>query len=310
MALVIGHRGAGPAAENTLEGIRSAALCKADMVEVDVRLSGDGVLVLMHDETVDRTTGSEGRVEDLGIEALEKLRASGLKIPTLKEALSLTRELGLGLVVEMKEEGLEEQIAEILKGTESLVTSFYHASLREVKELSDLRTGIIISSLPVKPVKLALWAEADAIFPKRTSPRLFKDAHRHGISVFPWTINKREEAAWLFRIGADGIVTDNPCLMRDVADEPVRATGQSNCEYYPCHHFPEQDCTHCFCPMYPCKDPDLGRFVKTKRGKRVWTCIDCRIVHRPEMAKYLKEHPETTTAKLKAMQNDHDSPDY
>ncbi|MDM7935058.1 MAG: cysteine-rich small domain-containing protein [Methanothrix sp.] len=225
----------------------------------------------------------------------------GEGIPTLAEGLALAGELGLGLVVEMKEEGLEELVAEELKGSRSMVTSFYHSSLREIKELSDIRTGIIISSLPLRPVELALWARADAIFPKRVSPRLFKEAHRHGIEVYPWTINNEQEASWLLRIGADGLVTDDPCLIRGVADRPVTSTGKDNCEYYPCHGLPGQDCTHCFCPLYPCRDPELGRFVRTSRGKRVWTCIDCLLVHLPEVARYLEEHPEADTSRLKAI---------
>jgi glycerophosphoryl diester phosphodiesterase len=300
MALVIGHRGAlSLAPENTLEGIRIAKKCKADLVEVDARLSKDGILVLMHDETVDRTTKGHGKVEDL---SLEDLKALG--VPTLREAAFYAQELHLGLVVEMKEEGIEALVAEELKDSSAIVSSFYHSSLREIKELSSLQTGIIISSLPVRPIELALWAKADSIFPKRTNPRLFKDAHRHGILVYPWTINDKDEAAWLLRLGADGLVTDDPCIIREVADLPPKATAKGNCEYYPCHHFEGQECTHCFCPLYPCKDQELGRFVRTKRGKRVWTCIDCKLVHRAKAAKYLSTHPLATTEDLKRLDRD------
>ncbi len=261
-----------------------------------MRLSKDGTLVIMHDETVDRTTRGQGKVEDLSLEDLKNLG-----VPTLKEATALAQELDLGLVVEMKEEGIEALVAEDLKGSNALVSSFYHQSLREIKELSNLKTGIIISSLPVKPVELAQWAGADAIFPRRTSPRLFKDAHRHGILVYPWIVNDKEEAGWLLRLGADGLVTDDPCAIREVADLPPTATEKGNCEYYPCHHFEGQVCTHCFCPLYPCKDQELGRFVRTKRGKRVWTCIDCRLVHRPKAAQYLTDHPEAATEDLKCL---------
>jgi glycerophosphoryl diester phosphodiesterase len=297
MALVIGHRGArARAPENTLEGIRAAARCRADLVEVDVRLSRDGSLVLMHDETVDRTTRGSGKVEELSLAEL-----GSLGVPSLDEALALARDLGLGMVVEMKEEGLEELVVEALDESQATITSFYHSSLREIKKLSDLETGIIISSLPVRPVELALWAEADAIFPKRVNPNLFKVAHRHGLRVYPWTVNRVEEAAWLLRIGADGLVSDDPCLLRAAADQPIHGTTRGNCEYYPCHHFQDQDCTHCFCPLYPCMDPDLGRFVRTKRGRRVWSCIDCRLVHKPEVARYLSEHPDATAPELKAL---------
>ena len=306
MAIVIGHRGAGDlAAENTLEAIRVAAKCKADLVEVDVRLSKDGYLVLMHDETVDRTTNGKGKVEDLSLSELqsEEVMGRGFGVPTLREAVELTKELKLGIVVEMKEEGLEMLVAKELEGCNAIVTSFFHSSLCEVKEISNLKTGIIISSLPVRPVELARWAGADALFPKRTNPRLFQEAHRCGIEVYPWTINTVDEASWLLRLGADGLVTDNPCLIRDVADQPVKDTSRSNCDYYPCHHFDGQDCTHCFCPLYPCRDPDLGKFVITKRGKRVWTCIDCRLVHRPNVAEYLTQHPEATASDLKYLVN-------
>jgi glycerophosphoryl diester phosphodiesterase len=306
MAIVIGHRGAmALAPENTLGAIRAAAKCKADLVEVDVRLSKDGNLVLMHDDTVDRTTKGKGKVENLTLAELQTddiMVGAGQRVPTLKEASELTRELRMGLVVEMKEEGLEELVATELDSSSAMVTSFYHTSLREVKEISNLKTGIIISSLPLRPVELALWARADAILPNRTNPRLFQEAHRCGIEVYPWTINSIDEASWLFRIGADGLVTDNPCLIRDVADQPIRDNSRSNCNFYPCHHFEGQDCTLCFCPRYPCRDLDLGRFVKTKRGKKVWTCIDCRLVHRPHVAEYLSLHPDSTVSELKSLE--------
>ena len=310
MALVIGHRAAmALAAENTLGGIRAAALCRADYVELDVRLSRDGELVLMHDERVDRTTNGQGLVEDFSLKELKALDIRGhdgqcierQRIATLKEAFSLAKELGLGLVVEMKEEGLEALVAEALSGKKCIVTSFYHSSLRELSDISPLLTGIIISSLPINPVQLALWAGAKAIFSQRVNARLFKEAHQHGIAVFPWTVNSKEEASWLLRLGADGLVTDNPCLIREAADQPVQATGKENCQYYPCHHFHDQDCTHCFCPLYPCKDEELGKFVRTKKGKRFWSCINCQLVHRQTVAAYLALHPQATTTELKAL---------
>jgi glycerophosphoryl diester phosphodiesterase len=302
MALIIGHRCAKALApENTLEAISAAAKCRADLVEVDVRLSKDGTLVLMHDETVNRTSSGSGRVEDLTLDELKALDINGQRVPTLAEAIALADELGLGMVVEMKEEWIEELVAEELKGKDALITSFYHSSLREIKEISDLRTGIILSSLPVHPIEVAVWADANAIFPKRTNPKLFQEAHRRKLEVYPWTINSTYQASWLLKLGADGLVTDDPCLIRKIADQPIKDTSRGDCEYYPCHHFQDQDCTHCFCPLYPCKDPNLGRFVKTKRGKRLWTCIDCRLVHRPAVARYLSQHPDAIISDLKAL---------
>ena len=310
MALVIAHRTAAALApENSLPGIRQAALCRADWVELDVRLSRDGELVLMHDESLDRTTSGCGLVADLSLEELRCLRLRNRDgrlhqdsmVPTLKEAVSLARDLGLGLVIEMKEEGLEGQVAESVSGEDCMVTSFYHASLRELSDISSLKTGIIISALPINPIRLALEAEACAIFAGRVNARLFKEAHQKELAVYAWTVNSREEASWILRLGADGLVTDDPCLLRETADQPARATGKDNCPYFPCHHFQEQDCTHCFCPLYPCKDEELGSYVRTKRGKRFWSCINCTLVHLPQVAAYLARHPGATTAELKAL---------
>lgn len=301
MSTVIGHRGARSIApENTLESIRAANKCGADYVEVDVRLSKDGYLVVIHDEAVDRTTNGTGRVEEMTIEEIKHLDAGrGEKVPTLTEAVALVQELDLGIVVEMKEEGLEDLVVQELEGRRAVVTSFRHASVREIKELADIKTGIIISSLPIKPVDLALWADADSIFPRITNPNLFKNAHRAGLEVYPWTINDPDQVRWLKRLGADGLVTDNPCGIRAAADEPITNVKAGECQYYPCHHFEGQDCTHCFCPLYPCKDPELGKFIKTKRGKRLWSCVDCTLVHRPTVARYLSENPEASTEELK-----------
>jgi glycerophosphoryl diester phosphodiesterase len=305
MAILIGHRGAKASCpENTLQGIRFAAACGVNAVEMDVRLSKDGTLVLMHDQAVDRTTNGTGRVEDISLVDLKKLDAGGEPVPTLREAVELTCELGISAVVEMKEEGLEELVTEAVDGAQVLITSFYHHSLREIKAISRLKTGIIISSLPLYPVDLALWAEADAIFPKRVNANLIRKAHQRRIEVYPWTINDRKSAEWLIKLGSDGIVTDDPCLLKGVLDQPVRDTTKENCEYYPCH-FPGQDCSHCFCPLYPCRDPELGRFVRTKRGKRFWTCIDCHLVHKPEVAEYLSDNPQATTKDLKSLNPDH-----
>lgn len=300
MSIVIGHRGARALApENTLEGIRVAGRCGADFVEVDARLSADGSLVVMHDETVDRTTDGTGKVEDMSLAKLRRLRVDGETVPTLDEAVALAGELGMGIVVEMKEEGLEDLVVREVEGQKAIVSSFYHASVREIKELAEIKTGIILSSLPTKPVELALWADADVIFPRRVNPNLFKKAHREGIEVYPWLVNDPDQARWMNRLGADGLATDDPCLIREAADEPVRNVGPGECEYYPCHHFEDQDCTHCFCPLYPCKDPELGKFIRTKRGKRLWSCVDCTLVHKPRVARYLAEHPDATAEELK-----------
>jgi adenosylcobinamide hydrolase len=78
---------------------------------------------------------------------------------------------------------------------------------------------------------------------------------------------------------------------------PKEKTGP--CPYYPCH-FQGQDCTHCFCPLYPCEDKELGEWIKTSKGFAVWGCKDCILLHRREASEYLAKHPEADTREIRA----------
>lgn len=79
---------------------------------------------------------------------------------------------------------------------------------------------------------------------------------------------------------------------------PKEECGKDRCKYYPCH-FEGQDCTHCYCPLYPCEDPELGKWIKSSKGYPVWSCKDCTLLHKREAVEYLAKHPEATTEELK-----------
>jgi adenosylcobinamide hydrolase len=70
------------------------------------------------------------------------------------------------------------------------------------------------------------------------------------------------------------------------------------CPYYPCH-FEGQRCDYCYCPLYPCLDPELGQWVESKNGGRVWNCARCTLLHIPRVADYLRKNPEAGLAELK-----------
>jgi len=217
--LIVAHRGArDEEPENTLRAVRRAIACGADAVEVDVRLSGDGELVVIHDGTLERTTDGAWGVGEKTFDELRALDAGkGEKIPLLSEVLSCPGMRERMLVVELKEEGTEEQVIDEVIGAEMeehvMLTSFYHASVLKVKEHAAIRTGIIIASLPVFPVLLAADARADAIFPKypRLNLRLVEDAKIAGIEVYPWVINTAEDARSVARLGVAGVVNHTPC---------------------------------------------------------------------------------------------------
>lgn len=79
---------------------------------------------------------------------------------------------------------------------------------------------------------------------------------------------------------------------------PGEKNGEGKCDYYPCH-YEGQDCTHCYCPLYPCEDPELGEWIKSSRGYAVWTCKDCRLLHTKEAVEYLIKNPRAYTEELK-----------
>jgi adenosylcobinamide hydrolase len=70
-----------------------------------------------------------------------------------------------------------------------------------------------------------------------------------------------------------------------------------DCPYYPCH-FAGQRCDFCYCPLYPCRDESLGQWVESSNGRKVWNCSQCTLLHEPEVAEYLKQHPDALKAEL------------
>ncbi len=76
---------------------------------------------------------------------------------------------------------------------------------------------------------------------------------------------------------------------------------KKSCPYYPCH-FKGQSCDFCYCPFYPCHDTELGEFVDSSSGGKVWACTNCLLLHNPEIAAYLKAHPDAELPELKHQQ--------
>lgn len=73
-----------------------------------------------------------------------------------------------------------------------------------------------------------------------------------------------------------------------------------DCPYYPCHNYSDQQCSFCYCPLYPCMDTELGQLIDTPNGK-IWSCMDCRLVHEPAVANHLLRNPEADVLELKSV---------
>ena len=218
---IIAHRGARiEEPENTLRAIKRAFECSADAVEIDVRLSKDHEIVVIHDDTLERTTNGSGKVDEKTLNQLRSLDAGkGEKIPMLSEVLLLAKERGIKVVIELKEVDMEklavQEIVEAEMEKSVIISSFFHHSLLKIKELAPtIKTGVILSSLPVFPVKLALDAKADIIFQRypRIDREYIEEASRNGIAIYLWTINTIEDFERVRELGVLGVVTDNPCL--------------------------------------------------------------------------------------------------
>ncbi|MEM3708310.1 MAG: glycerophosphodiester phosphodiesterase family protein [Nitrososphaerales archaeon] len=221
MINIIAHRGASAyEPENTLRAVKRALELNAKMIEVDVRLSKDEQIVVIHDESVDRTTNGKGLVKNLTLEELRKLDAGkGEKIPTLQEVINAVRKKAI-LIIEIKVLNIEDSIVRTIEKegieNEVIVTSFNHHILKRIKNLNPtIKTGVIFKCHPIKSVDLALNANAESLFPeyRYLSKEMVNEAHKNNLRIFPWTIDDPSIANELIEIGVDGIVTNKPDLL-------------------------------------------------------------------------------------------------
>jgi len=224
----IAHRGGGTLApENTLAGIRVAARLGFTAVEFDVMLSGDGTPVLIHDETLERTTDGAGRVCDTPDSVLFALDAGhGERIPRLAEAAALCRELGLLANVEIKPAtGHEVATAAVVarltaglwRGAEvpPLLSSFSLAALAVARDLApEIRRGVLFEAPPAnwyaelrRLQGVSLHCAADLL-----ADEVLAEARAHDIPVLCYTVNSEKQAETLFARGVSGLFTDRPDL--------------------------------------------------------------------------------------------------
>jgi glycerophosphoryl diester phosphodiesterase len=217
-----GHRGAcGYAPENTGLSVRKALELGADGVEVDVHFV-DGQLMVIHDDTLERTTNGRGRVANQSFAYLRSLDAGlGERIPTLAEIFDAVNRRAV-INIELKGPHTAAPVAALIaeyvnrRGwsyDDFLVSSFDGTRIREAKQLCpEIRTGALIGKASRS---LAQFAEDLGAWSLHTSKRcvtskLVADAHRRGLRVFVFTINQPEEIVRMKKLGVDGIFSDFP----------------------------------------------------------------------------------------------------
>jgi len=219
------HRGASALApENTLAAFALAEAIGADGIELDVHLSADGVAVVLHDETVDRTSDGRGAVAALTLEQLRRLDAgswfdadfAGEKIPTLDEVLAWA-DNRLRLNIEIKSAAAGRAVLELLRAypqARALVSSFDHALLDELRRQDPkLPLGFLCESrFWRRALQRAVAAGAESFHPaaRHCSRPLVEACHRFGLKVYPWTVDAPRRLASLRRIGVDGWFSNCP----------------------------------------------------------------------------------------------------
>jgi glycerophosphoryl diester phosphodiesterase len=223
----LGHRGAcGYAPENTLASIRKALDMGVHGFEFDIQLSKDGVPVVIHDATLERTTTGTGLVSDYDFSQLQKLEAGndlfpGERIPSLQQVLDLV-DKRCRLFIELKSDIATEAVVRILRHytkhmgwhhEQLYVCSFDHLQLTTVRTLEPaLRTCALITGIPVSLAAIASEAHAWAINPciHHINQGLVDDAHRRGLRVITWTANHKTDIAKAKALGVDGIISNYP----------------------------------------------------------------------------------------------------
>ena len=221
---IVAHRGGGALApENTLGAMRLGASMGFKGVEFDVMLAGDRMPVVIHDETVDRTTDGHGEVPKMTYAELSSLRIrKDEKIPRYEEVALLCRELGLWANVEIKpaqghERATGEAVArmtrELWRGAPlgPLLSSFSVDALAAARSVApELPRGYLVDRIPGdwRDTMKRLACVALHCNHKSLTEKLAADIHGAGYSILLWTVNEPSDARRLFKMGADCMVTD------------------------------------------------------------------------------------------------------
>jgi glycerophosphoryl diester phosphodiesterase len=221
--LKIAHRGAkGYEPENTLKAFQKALDLNADGIELDIHLSADGHLIVIHDETIDKMTNGKGFVNTLSLPELKSfLIADQYEIPTLNEVFDLVNKNCL-INIELKDAETAAKTATLIneyvaeknwKYEHFIVSSFDWNALQEVHNLdSNIPIGVLAETNLDLAVAFAETIKAKAIHPyyHLLNPENVQEMQEKGFLVLPWTVNIEEDIQKIKSYKVDGIITDFP----------------------------------------------------------------------------------------------------
>ncbi len=215
--LKIGHRGAkGYVSENTLASFQKAIDLGCDGIELDVHLSLDGEIIVIHDNTINRTTSGKGIVNKLKLAELQQYN-----IPTLAEVLEIANH-NLLINIELKSYETVEKVNELIKKNiqeknwefkNFLVSSFDWQALQQLRFLNEkIRIGVLTENNLETAFAFAKFIKATTLNPyfKLLNKENVARIHKKGIEIFVWTVNEIEDIENMKRLNIDGIISDFP----------------------------------------------------------------------------------------------------
>lgn len=239
MSKVWAHRGAsGYAPENTLAAFKMAADMGADGVELDIQLTRDGEIVVIHDETIDRTSNGKGWVKDFTLEELRAFQYNKTKpefenvtIPTMREVFELLKPTGLFINIEIKTgivfyPQIEEKILALTKemGMEDRViySSFNHYTVKKIHELKpDAEVGFLYADGPIDMPSYGVKHGVNALHPALYNLQFegfVKECKEKKLKLHVWTVNEREHIQMCIDLGVDAIITNYPDIAKEMVE--------------------------------------------------------------------------------------------
>lgn len=219
----IGHRGAcGYEPENTIASFRKAMELNVDMVELDVRICRSGEIVVIHDETIGRTTGENGFIGEMDSSVVRTLDAGkGECVPLLEEVFNLVNR-NIRINIELKEPGTAVPVNNLItryvkdKGwslDDFLISSFHHEELLTFRKInSDIDISVLFLRMPKNYYDYAERVNAYSIncYKGITTTEFIDDAHARGLKYFVFTVNRPETIEEMKKMGVDGIISNFP----------------------------------------------------------------------------------------------------
>lgn len=233
--MVTAHRGdQATAPENTLAAFQAAIDSGADFIELDVTETKDGVLVILHDDSLQRTASLDKNIwevtyaetQELDVGSWYSEKFAGERIPTLEEVIQLCRDK-IKLNIEMKvtgneseqfEEKLVDMIVQENFQEQCIVTSFNYETVKEVKKLEpSIQTGPILSG---EGWNLADYRDMDlfSIHEQILTKELVEEAHSMGMPVHVWTVNDEKDIRHFQEMGVDNIITNYPGKAKELLE--------------------------------------------------------------------------------------------